>query len=118
MNSLEEYLNLQILNMEIKEAQEKAEELILHYGDYWEPLSMMARITEEVGELARAMNIKYGGKKAKSTDDGRAIEKELADVLFTTLAIANSQKIDLTKVFQEKVNADFEKMKGVYHKEQ
>jgi NTP pyrophosphatase (non-canonical NTP hydrolase) len=102
--------------MKIKEAQKKVEELILHYGDYWEPLSMLARLTEEVGELSRAMNIKYGGKKAKSTDDGRDIEKELMDVLFSTLAIANSQKIDIEKEFHEKIEKDFEKMKGVYIK--
>lgn len=102
--------------MELKIAQEKAEELILHYGDYWEPLSMLARLTEESGELARAMNIKYGGKKAKNSDDGRAIQEELADVLFTVLAIANSQKIDLAQVFEEKIEKDFHKMKGVYHK--
>jgi NTP pyrophosphatase (non-canonical NTP hydrolase) len=102
--------------MEIKEAQQEVEKLILHYGDYWEPLSMLARITEEVGELARAMNIKYGGKKSKFEGDGREIEKELADVLFTILAIANAQKINLDKEFSEKVKDDYEKMKGVYKK--
>ncbi len=103
--------------MEISEAQKKVEELILHYGDYWEPLSMMARITEEVGELARAMNIKYGGKRSKFEGDGREIEEELADILFTTLAIANSQGINLEKIYWEKVKKDFEKMKGVYSKD-
>ena len=103
--------------MEIKEAQEKAKKLILHYGDFWPPLSMMARITEEVGELARAMNIEYGGKKSKGKGDGRDIEKELADVLFTTLAIASAQEIDLEKAYEEKVQADYDKMKGVYFKD-
>jgi NTP pyrophosphatase (non-canonical NTP hydrolase) len=102
--------------MEIKEAQKETEKLILHYGDYWEPLSMLARITEEVGELARALNIKYGGKKSKFKGDGKEVEKELADVLFTILAIANSEKIDLDKEFLEKVKEDYEKMKGVYSK--
>jgi NTP pyrophosphatase (non-canonical NTP hydrolase) len=102
--------------MKISEAQKKARELILHYGDFWPPLSMMARITEEVGELARAMNIKYGGKKSKGDGDGREIENELADILFTTLAIAEAQEIDLEKVYEEKVKKDFEKMKGVYFK--
>jgi NTP pyrophosphatase (non-canonical NTP hydrolase) len=103
--------------MKISEAQNKVEKLILHYGDYWEPLSMMARISEEVGELARAMNIKYGGKKSKGSGDGREIEEELADVLITTLALANAQKIDMGKVFEEKMAKDYEKMKGVYFKE-
>ena len=102
--------------MEISDAQKKAKELILHYGDFWEPLSMMARITEEVGELARAMNIKYGGKKSKNSNDGRNIEEELADILFTTLAISEAQGINLEAAYNNKVAADFEKMKGVYVK--
>ncbi len=102
--------------MEIREAQENAKKLILHYGGFWPPLSMMARITEEVGKLARAMNIKYGGKKSKGDGDGREIEEELADVLFTTLAMAEAQGIDLERIFEEKVAKDFEKMKGVYSK--
>ncbi len=103
--------------MEIIEAQKRAKKLILHYGDFWEPLSIMARMTEEVGELARAMNIKYGGKKSKGDGDGMAIGDELADILFTTMAMAEAQGIDLNKVYEEKVKSDFEKMKGVYFKD-
>ncbi len=102
--------------MDIKDAQGRAKKLILHYGDFWPPLSMMARMTEEVGELARAINIKYGGKKSKGKNDGRNIGEELADVLFTTLAIAEAQGIDLGKVYEEKITIDFKKMKGVYFK--
>lgn len=102
--------------MRISEAQMKARKLILCYGDFWAPLSMMARITEEVGELARAMNIKYGEKKSKGEGDGREIENELADILFTTLAMAEAQGIDLEKIYEEKVKADYNKMKGVYFK--
>jgi NTP pyrophosphatase (non-canonical NTP hydrolase) len=102
--------------MEIKTAQENVEKLILLYGDYWEPLSMLARLVEEVGELSRAMNIKYGGKKSKSKSDGREIEEELSDVLFTVLAIANSQKINIEKEFNKKIKKDYEKMNGVYVK--
>lgn len=103
--------------MKISEAQKKAKYLILHYGDFWSPLSMMARITEEVGELARAMNIKYGGKKSKGEGDGGTIEEELADILFTTLAMSEAQGINLEKVYERKISEDYEKMKGVYSKE-
>ncbi len=102
--------------MEIKEAQEKVEEVIMHYGNYWKPLSHLARLTEEVGELARAMNIKFGDKESKHNGDGREIESELADVFISILTIANAQKINLTKEFEQKINFDFEKMKGVYNK--
>jgi len=100
--------------MQIQEAQEKVDELIQEYGGYLEPLSMLARLTEEVGELSRSMNIKYGGKKSKSDEDGREIEKELADVIFTALAISNREKINIDKVLAEKINEDFKKCKEVY----
>jgi len=101
--------------MRISEAQKKAKNLIMHYGGFWPPLSMLARVTEEVGELARAMNIRYGEKKSKNSNDGREIGQELADILFTILAIAEAQDINLEKVYEEKVCVDFEKMKGVYN---
>jgi NTP pyrophosphatase (non-canonical NTP hydrolase) len=101
--------------MEISETQKQVDQKIHDYGGYWEPLSMMARITEENGELARALNIKYGGKKSKHDSDGRDVEKELADVLFTTLAIANKEGIDLEKEFAEKVKFDENKLKEIYN---
>jgi len=100
--------------MEIKEAQEKVDELIKHYGGYWESLSMFARLVEETGELGRALNIKYGGKKSKFEGDGRDIEKELADILFTALAIANKEGIDASETLTKKLKEDYEKCKGVY----
>ncbi|MFH0808150.1 MAG: MazG nucleotide pyrophosphohydrolase domain-containing protein [archaeon] len=102
--------------MEIKEIQKEVDKLIQKYGGYWKPLSMMARITEEVGELARAMNIKHGDKRSKGESDGRDIEKELADVVFTTFAIANAEGVDLEKVFMEKLGLDYKKMEETYSK--
>jgi len=101
--------------MDIKDAQKKADEIIKTYGGYWEPLSMLARLVEEVGEFSRAMNIKYGGKKSKFKGDGREIEKELADVLFTILAISNALNIDLEKNLEEKIEKDLDRNKGIYH---
>ncbi len=101
-------------NLNAKQMQEKVDKTIKQYGGYWEPLSMMARITEEIGELARAINIKYGGKKSKFEGDGREIEEELADVFYTTLAIANKFDIDLGKVLMEKIEKSHEKYKEVY----
>lgn len=100
--------------MEIQQAQIKVDELIKEYGGYWEPLSMYARLVEEVGELGRTMNIKFGGKKSKSKEENSSSEEELADVLFTTLAIANKLNINLDKEFNDKLNKDFEKCKEVY----
>ncbi len=100
--------------MEIKEAQEVVDKAIKEYGGYWEPLSMMARLTEEVGELARAMNLKYGGKKKKFDGDGRAIEEELSDVFITVLTIANHQRIDVAKSFNDKVRESHSLYKKTY----
>ena len=101
-------------SLNIQEAQTKVDELIQAYGGYWQPLSMLARLVEETGELSRAMNIKFGNKKSKFEGDGKEVEKEMSDVLITLLAIANMQKIDLSKEFEDKLKKDFEKCKGVY----
>lgn len=100
--------------MEVKDIQEEVDKMIVKYGGYWRPLSMMARISEEVGELARAMNIKHGDKRSKGDGDGREIEKELADVVFTTFAIANAEDVDLEKAFRSKLDLNYEKMAEVY----
>ena len=102
--------------MEIREAQQKVDKLIKFYGGYWEPLSMFSRLVEEVGELSRAINIQYGGKKKKFENDGREIKEELADVLFTILALSNTLNIDLSKELGEKIKKDYKKCEGVYEK--
>jgi len=102
--------------MEIKEAQKIVDETIKQYGGYWEPLSMLARLTEEVGELARAMNIKFGGKKSKFEGDGKDIKDEIADVLYTLLALANNLELNLDEEFIKKVKESHEKCKEVYSK--
>ena len=101
--------------MEIKEAQDKVDKIIVQHGGYWEPLSMLARLTEEVGELSRAMNIKYGGKKQKTESDGEEIDRELADVMFTLIAMSNGLKVDIEKNMNEKIEKDLERNKGVYY---
>jgi len=100
--------------MEIKEAQEEVDKRIKEYGGYWEPLSMLARLTEEVGELARAMNQRYGGKRKKFDGDGNDIEDEISDVFFDVLCICNSLDIDLEKAFKAKTEKSHEKYKEVY----
>ncbi len=76
----------------------------------------MAFLTEEVGELARAMNIKFGGKKSKFEGDGKDIKDEIADVLYTLLALANKLEVNLDEEFSKKVEAKHERNKEVYSK--
>ncbi|MDQ0228775.1 nucleotide pyrophosphohydrolase [Metabacillus malikii] len=71
---------------------------------YFSPLAMMARITEEVGELAREINHYYGEKPKKSTETEKAIEEELGDVLFVLICLANSLNIDLEQSHQLVMN--------------
>lgn len=93
--------------MDFKRAQEKIDNRIKELGGYWQPLSMLARLTEEVGELSRAMNIKYGDKRSKHEKDGRELQRELADVLFTILAIANKCDVDIDEALVKKMAEDY-----------
>jgi NTP pyrophosphatase (non-canonical NTP hydrolase) len=67
---------------------------------YFSPLAQMARLTEEVGELAREINHHYGEKAKKQTEVEKTVAEELGDVLFVTMIMANSLGIDLTEVFE------------------
>ncbi|MGV3243960.1 nucleotide pyrophosphohydrolase [Staphylococcus sp. 11261D007BR] len=68
---------------------------------YFSPLANLARLTEEVGELAREINHVYGEKKKKATEEENTISNELGDNLFVLLCIANSMDIDLTESFNQ-----------------
>lgn len=68
-------------------------------GEYWPPLANLARLTEETGELARAINQQYGEKRVKSAQDAAEIEIELGDLLFVIGCIANSTGADLQRGF-------------------
>ena len=62
---------------------------------YWTPHENLARLTEEVGELAREINADFGPKKKKLGEKENTIADELADIVFTVIAIANSLNIDM-----------------------
>jgi NTP pyrophosphatase (non-canonical NTP hydrolase) len=88
-------------NMTIDEAQQKVHKWINKYGvRYFNELTNMAILAEEVGEVARVMARKYGEQSSKSSDDGN-LSEELADVLFVLICIANQTGVDLTSAFQK-----------------
>lgn len=66
---------------------------------YWSPLSNLARLTEEVGELAREINHTHGEKPKKGSEADGRIADELADILFVVVTLANSMDIDLEQAF-------------------
>ncbi|WP_165005871.1 MULTISPECIES: nucleotide pyrophosphohydrolase [unclassified Enterococcus] len=68
---------------------------------YFSPLAQMARLTEEVGELAREINHTYGEKSKKASEPANTVAEELGDVLVVAMIMANSLEIDLTDVFEK-----------------
>ncbi|HUG16979.1 MAG TPA: nucleotide pyrophosphohydrolase [Thermomicrobiales bacterium] len=68
-------------------------------GEYWPPLANLARLAEEVGELARAVNQAHGPKRVKQHENAAQIAEELGDVLFVLLCIANSTGVNLQTAF-------------------
>ncbi len=66
---------------------------------YWPPLANLARLVEEVGELARELNHRHGPKRKKPGEPDQDLALELADILFVVIALANEQHIDLEDGF-------------------
>ncbi|WP_170843848.1 nucleotide pyrophosphohydrolase [Mesobacillus persicus] len=62
---------------------------------YFSPLALVARMTEELGELAREVNHYYGEKPKKASEEEKTVEEELGDMLFVLICFANSLNIDL-----------------------
>jgi NTP pyrophosphatase (non-canonical NTP hydrolase) len=91
------------------DAQQTVDRWIGQYKEgYFPPLTNLARLTEEVGELAREINHRFGEKTKKKEEPEGSLEMELADILFVVICLANSQGIDLDRAFAEmmaKVNA-------------
>lgn len=94
--------------MTFRELQDAIDAWIAQFeAGYWHPLANLARLTEEVGELAREINHQHGPKRKKSDEDTGNIAEELGDILFTIASIANSLEIDLDAV----VAANLEKVR-------
>ena len=82
----------------IKELQQEVDAYISQFKEgYFSPLAMTARLTEELGELAREVNHYYGEKPKKTYRSEKTIEEELGDLLFVLICFANSLNIDLEK---------------------
>ncbi len=90
--------------MPLKTIQQQVDDWIKQYGvRYFNELTNMAILTEEVGEVARIMARRYGEQSEKETDKSKDLGEELADVLFVLTAIANQTGVDLQAAWEQKM---------------
>ena len=90
--------------MEITTLQKQVDEWIKTIGvRYFNELTNMAILTEEVGEVARIIARRYGEQSEKESDKSKDVGEELADVLFVTLCLANQTGTDLQSAFDKKM---------------
>lgn len=91
--------------MDIKNAQIAVDEWIKAHGvRYFNELTNMAQLTEEVGEVARIIARRYGEQSEKESDKEKDLGEELADVVFVVLCLANQTGIDLEAAFTKKMD--------------
>ena len=90
--------------MNIQNAQAAVDDWIQEHGvRYFNELTNMAQLTEEVGEVARIIARRYGEQSEKESDKEKDLGEELADVVFVVLCLANQTGIDLQKAFDKKL---------------
>ena len=90
--------------MDIKNTQEAVDRCIKEHGvRYFDPLTNMALLTEEVGEVARIIARRYGQQSEKESDATRDLGEELSDVVFVVMCLANQTGIDLDSAFKRKM---------------
>ena len=90
--------------MELKKAQKRVDQWIKEHGvRYFNELTNMAQLTEEVGEVARIISRRYGEQSEKESDKSKDLGEELADVIFVTLCLANQTGVNLQKAFDKKM---------------
>jgi NTP pyrophosphatase (non-canonical NTP hydrolase) len=88
--------------MSFQDAQQAVDRWVGQFEEgYFPPLVNVARLAEEVGELAREVNHQFGPKKKKADEQPGSMSMELADILFVVICIANSQRIDLDDAFAQ-----------------
>lgn len=93
-----------VKDLTLNEAQRLVDEWIKRYGiRYFNELTNMALLTEEVGELARIIARKYGEQSFKESEQTDTLAEELADVLFVLICLANQTGIDLEKALRENI---------------
>jgi NTP pyrophosphatase (non-canonical NTP hydrolase) len=102
--------------MTLQESQQQVDTWIKTHGvRYFNELTNMAILTEEVGELARIMARRYGEQSEKESDKGKDLGDEMADVLWVLICLANQTGVDLTEAFKKNVEKKTERDKDRHH---
>ena len=91
--------------MNLKNSQQEVDNWIKEHGvRYFNELTNMAQLTEEVGEVARIIARRYGEQSEKESDKNKDLGEELADVVFVVLCLANQTGVDLQAAFDKKLD--------------
>jgi NTP pyrophosphatase (non-canonical NTP hydrolase) len=86
--------------MSLTDAQRRVDQWVSQFAEgYFHPLTNLARLSEEVGELAREINHVYGQKTKKTDEPAGDVAMEMADILFVIICMANREGIDLQAAF-------------------
>ncbi|AUC75308.1 nucleotide pyrophosphohydrolase [Olleya sp. Bg11-27] len=105
--------------MDIKNAQLEVDNWINAHGvRYFNELTNMAQLTEEVGEVARIIARRYGEQSEKESDKNKDLGEELADVMFVVLCLANQTGIDLQEAFDKKLDVKTKRDHDRHHNNQ
>lgn len=102
--------------MTIQEAQQQVDQWIKSHGvRYFNEMTNMAILTEEVGEVARIIARRYGEQSEKDSDKSKDLGDEMADVLWVLICLANQTGVDLTQAFQKNLEKKTERDKNRHH---
>jgi NTP pyrophosphatase (non-canonical NTP hydrolase) len=105
--------------MTLKSIQDDVDKFVGQFEvTYWEPLEIMAHITEETGELARELNHRFGPKQKKSTEDVKEVGEEISDMFFSLCCLANSLNIDLDAEWKKTMDKCYTRDKNRFKKSQ
>jgi len=105
--------------MDIKNAQLDVDNWIKEHGvRYFNELTNMAQLTEEVGEVARIIARRYGEQSEKESDKNKDLGEELADVVFVVLCLANQTGVDLQAAFDKKMDVKTRRDHDRHHNNQ
>ena len=105
--------------MNLQNAQETVDQWIKTHGvRYFNELTNMAQLTEEVGEVARIIARRYGEQSEKESGKNKDLGEELADVIFVVLCLANQTGVDLQAAFNKKLDLKTKRDHNRHHSNQ